>query len=86
MAARDVVPTIRALREQADAARQAELERALRLLRRGADPGEVMAALAHRLTNKLIHGPSRYLNQAEGERRGEAAALVGQLLQRSRRP
>jgi glutamyl-tRNA reductase len=85
MEARDVVPTIRALREQADAARQAELERALRLLRRGEDPGEVMAALAHRLANKLIHGPSRYLNQAEGERRAEAAALVGQLLQRSRR-
>jgi glutamyl-tRNA reductase len=86
MAASDVVPTIRSLREQADAARQAELERALRLLRRGEDPGEVMAALAHRLTNKLIHGPSRYLNQAEGERRAEAAALVGQLLQRRRRP
>ena len=86
MEARDVVPTIRALREQADAARQAELERALRLLRRGEDPGEVMAALAQRLTNKLIHGPSRFLNQAEGERRAEAAALVGLLLQRRRRP
>lgn len=82
---RGVVPTIRALREQADEAREAELERALRLLRRGDDPEQVIAALAHRLTNKLTHAPSRYLHEAEGERQLEAVQLIGQLLHSVRR-
>ncbi|NTV11474.1 MAG: glutamyl-tRNA reductase [Zoogloea sp.] len=42
MEARDAVPTIRALREQAEFLRRAELERALRLLARGDDPAKVL--------------------------------------------
>lgn len=64
---RGTVPTIRALREHADHLRQAEVERAVRLLAKGEDPQKVIEALSHGLTNKLIHGPTRFLNDADGE-------------------
>lgn len=40
-------------------ARLAELERALRRLAAGRDAREVIEALSRRLTNKLLHAPSR---------------------------
>ena len=79
MQARDVVPTIRALRTHAESLRHAELERALRLLARGDDPRQVIEALSHGLTNKLVHGPTRYLNQTDGEQLAEASRLVQRL-------
>lgn len=79
MDARDVVPTIRALRDHAETLRQAELERALRLLAKGEAPQRVIEALSQGLMNKLMHGPTRYLNQAEGEAQAEGARLVQQL-------
>lgn len=79
MQARDVVPTIRALRSHAESLRHAELERALRLLARGDDPRQVIEALSHGLTNKLVHGPTRYLNQTDGEQLAEASRLVQRL-------
>ena len=50
--------------KEVEAARTAELERALRLLRRGANPSEVIEALSQRLTNKLLHRPTRALHAA----------------------
>ncbi|THF65905.1 glutamyl-tRNA reductase [Pseudothauera nasutitermitis] len=79
MQARDVVPTIRALRTHAESLRHAELERALRQLSRGDDPQKVLETLSHGLTNKLVHGPTRYLNQSEGEQLAEASRLVQRL-------
>ncbi|MCK2126561.1 glutamyl-tRNA reductase [Thauera aromatica] len=79
MAARGSVPTIRALREHAEALRQAELERALRLLAKGEEPQRVLDALSHGLTNKLMHGPTRFLNQTDETRKAEAGRLVEQL-------
>lgn len=50
-----------------ETARQAELERALALLRAGKDPLEVIEALSRRLTAKLLHAPTRALQeQARG--------------------
>ncbi len=65
--ARDVVPTIRALRQTADELRQAELERAYKLLAKGTPPEKVLEALSHGLLNKLLHHPTHYLNQCEGD-------------------
>ncbi|MDI3490813.1 glutamyl-tRNA reductase [Thauera propionica] len=79
MAGRVTVPAIRALRDHAETLRQAELERAMRLLAKGEDPHKVLEALSHGLTNKLMHGPTRYLNQAEGEHKAEVGQLVQQL-------
>ena len=46
-------------------ARQRELERALRLLRSGHDAGVVADALTRRLTNKLLHAPTRLLREQQ---------------------
>lgn len=64
---RDAVPVIRALREHAEHLRQAELARAQRMLARGEDPQAVLEALSNGLTNKLLHGPTQFLNRADGE-------------------
>jgi len=63
MEARASVPLIRALRDQAEEARQQELERALRLLERGEPPAKVMEALSRSLTNKLLHAPTQALKK-----------------------
>ena len=79
MAARASVPLIRQLREQGEAARQHELERALRLLHKGEDPKQVLEALSQGLTNKLLHGPTQALNEAAGEERRALAELLERL-------
>ena len=76
---RGSVPTIRALRQHADELRQAEVERALRLLAKGEDPHKVIEALSHGLTNKLIHAPTRFLNEAEGDQLADCNELVQRL-------
>ncbi len=61
----DAVPTIRALRESADALREIELERARRRLAQGEDPNIVLEQLARALTNKLTHAPTDVLRRAD---------------------
>jgi glutamyl-tRNA reductase len=79
MQARAAVPFIRQLREQGEAARRQELERAVRLLQRGDDPRAVLEALSQGLTNKLLHGPTQALNEAAAEERRALAALLERL-------
>ncbi|MDY0072059.1 MAG: glutamyl-tRNA reductase [Thauera sp.] len=79
MSARQTVPVIRSLREHAESLRKSELERALRLLARGDDPQQVLDALSQGLTNKLMHAPTRFLNQADKARKAEAGVLVREL-------
>jgi glutamyl-tRNA reductase len=40
-----------------------ELERALRMLNRGRDAAEVAEELSRRLTNKMLHSPTRELRE-----------------------
>lgn len=64
MRAQDAVETIRDYRTQAEQT-CAELEsRALQALQQGADAQDVLHELAHRLTNRLIHVPTKSLQQA----------------------
>jgi glutamyl-tRNA reductase len=79
MDTREVVPTIRALRDAAERTRRHELEHALKMIRRGDDPAAVLEALSHGLTNKLVHPPTQALNQAEGEERAEVAQLLSRI-------
>ncbi|MBM3353998.1 MAG: glutamyl-tRNA reductase [Betaproteobacteria bacterium] len=79
MQGRESVPLIRQLRDQAESARQHELERALRLLARGEDPRQVLEALSQGLTNKLMHAPTQALNEAAGEERRSVAASIARL-------
>ena len=79
----------RSLRDAAEEARQAEMDRALRMLSRGDDPRAVLEALSHGLTNKLMHGPTQALSQgddaaegAEAGHRGDEDARLRALLTR----
>ena len=57
------MPTIRALRDQAERARRNQVERALRLLHKGEPPEKVLEMLSQALTNKLMHGPTQTLSE-----------------------
>jgi glutamyl-tRNA reductase len=81
MEGRQLVPAIRALRDSAEAARQNELDRALRMLQRGDDPRAVLEALSHGLTNKLLHAPTQALRDAPAADRNELRELVARLFQ-----
>ncbi len=69
----DTVSTIRALRQQAAALQQDALDGALKKLRGGGNPEQVLREVTRSLTNKLIHQPSSQLRQADARRR---AALL----------
>ncbi len=79
METREVVPTIRALRDHADRFRRQEMEHAQRLLAKGEDPQQVMEILARALTNKFLHIPSHALNHVSGEDRAQLEALLRRL-------
>ena len=66
MESREVVPTIRALRDQAERQRRHETEKALAMLAKGESPEKVLELLSKGLTNKLLHGPTQALNQVQG--------------------
>jgi glutamyl-tRNA reductase len=69
----DAVPTIRQLRDEAEAVRAHTVEQARRMLAAGRDPQEVVDFLAATLTNRLLHGPSQRLREAA--ERGESEVL-----------
>jgi len=56
--------TLRQLRTRGETTRDELLAKAREHLAQGRDPGEVLDALAHGLTNKLLHAPSAALRQA----------------------
>jgi glutamyl-tRNA reductase len=71
---RQVVPTIAALRGQAERIRQAELDKALaRLSHLSERERNTIAALSHAIVNKLLHEPSIRLKQARS--RGHAQVV-----------
>ncbi len=77
--AREAVPAIRALRGHAEDMRAAELDRALRAIARGESPERVLDTLSRNLTNKLLHGPTRMLNEAPPQAREQIEGLVKRL-------
>ena len=78
---RELVPTIRALRDNTERMRQLELERAVKLLARGEDPQKVLEQLSHSLTNKFLHAPTHALNAAQAEEREALVAALVRLYQ-----
>ena len=79
MEGRELVPTIRALRDTAERHRRHEIEKATRALAHGSDPQMVIEALSRALTNKLLHAPTHALNYANNEEREQIAKLISQL-------
>lgn len=81
LAKRDAVPTIKALRDQAESTRQTELEKALKLIQKGESPEKALEALSNALTNKFLHAPSHALNQAHGDEHTKLENILKQLYQ-----
>jgi glutamyl-tRNA reductase len=78
---RELVPTIRALRDTAERARRHEVERALRRLAKGESPEAVLEQLSHALAAKLLHAPTHALSHARDEDREQLAQLLTRLYQ-----
>ncbi|MBI3057647.1 MAG: glutamyl-tRNA reductase, partial [Betaproteobacteria bacterium] len=81
---RELVPTIRALRDEAERARRHEVGRALRRLAHGDDAQMVLEHLSHSLTNKFLHGPTHALNCANDDDREQLVAMLRRLYQLKR--
>jgi len=77
--AQDAVGTIRAFREHAASIQEEVLARAQRMHAQGKPADEVMAYLAHTLTNKLTHNPTSALNQAGRDGRLELIEAAQEL-------
>lgn len=67
----NAVDTIRLYRQHAERIRNAELDKARRMLARGENPEQVLEYLARNITNKLTHTPSHQLRQAGFEGRAD---------------
>jgi len=78
---RDSVPTIKALRDQAESTRKAELEKALKLLQKGESVDKVMETLSLAITNKFLHAPSHALNQTHGDEHARLEQLLRHIYQ-----
>ena len=74
------VDLVKDYRKMAEQMRQQELDRALRALARGDDPGQLLAQLARGLTNKLIHAPTAGLKEASAEGREDQLGAARKLL------
>jgi glutamyl-tRNA reductase len=78
---RELVPVIRALRDQGERMRRHELERAAKLLARGEDAQRVLENLSQSLTNKLLHAPTQALNNADAAERDKVLELLSRIYQ-----
>ncbi|MEQ1668251.1 MAG: glutamyl-tRNA reductase, partial [Sulfuriferula sp.] len=76
---RELVPTIRSLRDQAERMRRHEVERALKMLAKGDNPELVLEAFSHSLTNKFLHQPTHALNHANDSERQALVATLSRL-------
>lgn len=79
MESREVVPTIRALRDHAEHSRRQEVEKAMRLLAKGESPEKVLEAMSSGLTNKFLHAPTHALNQVHGGDREQFLEVIHRL-------
>ena len=68
------VDSIRDFRESANGIREELLSRSLQSLSSGGDPEKILIELSNKLTNKLIHAPTRALQSAAEQ--GEPAKLT----------
>ena len=79
----NAVSTLRALRNKADAIREKDLERALKMLDKGESAEAVLSSLARSLTQKLVHSPSVQMKKASAAGRDELLELTAELFELS---
>ncbi|MGQ0441908.1 MAG: glutamyl-tRNA reductase [Methylophilaceae bacterium] len=78
---RDSVPTIKALRDQAESTRKAELEKALKLIQKGESVDKVLETMSLAITNKFLHAPSHALHQTHGDEHARLEQLLRHIYQ-----
>jgi glutamyl-tRNA reductase len=78
---RNSVPTIKALRNQAETMRTTELERAIKLIQKGESPEKALEMLSLAITKKMLHAPSHALNQSHGDEHERLAQLLRHIYQ-----
>lgn len=78
---RDSVPTIKALRDQAEKTRQTEVAKALKLIQKGENPDKVLESLSLAITKKFLHAPSHALNQSHGDEHARLEQLLRHIYQ-----
>ncbi|MEO1956318.1 MAG: glutamyl-tRNA reductase [Methylophilaceae bacterium] len=78
---RNSVPTIKALRDQAETMRTTELERATKLIQKGESPEKALEMLSLAITKKMLHAPSHALNQSHGDEHERLAQLLRHIYQ-----
>jgi len=76
----DAVSTIRNYRGKIDVIREAELDKAKRMLAQGNDPEKVLTQLARGLSNKIAHTPSAQMKQAGFDGRSDLLDAARELL------
>jgi glutamyl-tRNA reductase len=79
---REAVPLIKALHQQADDWRHAEIARARKLLARGENVDTVLEALSRGLTQKMLHGTMAELHSADHAQRAQLVHTVSKLFLR----
>ncbi|BBB31165.1 glutamyl-tRNA reductase [Neptunomonas japonica] len=79
----DAVDTVTQLRGRYEALRDQEVEVALKQLKKGKDPEEVLAQMARRLTNKVLHHPTIQLRKASAEGQSDVVTAAQTLFQLS---
>ncbi len=70
----EAVDSIRDYRQFADQIKQELLQRSLQAIANGTDPEKALAELSNKLTNKLIHAPTKAMQQVA--KNGESDKLV----------
>lgn len=78
---RNSIPTIKALRDQAESMRVAEFEKALKLIQKGESPEKALEMLSLAITNKFLHAPSHALNQSHGDEHERLEQLLRHIYQ-----
>lgn len=76
----EAVDSIRQYRCQAEELKSDLLTRSLQALANGGDPEKVLVELSNKLTNKLIHAPTRAMQQAAKEGEPEKLAVIRETL------
>jgi glutamyl-tRNA reductase len=75
----DSTSSLKAFRTHVDCIREAEISKAIKLLKQGGHAEDIIRRLAHGLTNKLMHQPSVQLRQAGNDQRNDFLTLVHEL-------
>lgn len=76
----DSVSAICTYRDEIESIREQEIDKALRMLRRGEDPEAVLNLVTRALANKLAHAPTSRMRQASFEGRSDLLRAARELL------